>query len=178
MLMIFAFLSEDELHKFEYIYNKYKKLLMYKANNILYDFSLAEDAVSEAFIRIYKNLHKINDPDSGETASFLYIIVKNAAIDILNKNKNTYASDIEESDYQSEFDLEENVVSEIITGDMLRMVDGLQDGQKDCFLLMYAYGLSYKEIGKMLNMSENNVAVCVHRAKKKLIELLKGKNLV
>lgn len=178
MIMIFIFADEAETVKFEYIYNKYKKLLLYKANQILNDFSLAEDAVSEAFIRVYKNLHKIKEPDSGETASFLYTIVKNTSIDILNKNKNGYAMNIEDTDEQSNFNVEETVVSAIVTDGMLQVVDKLPDELKDCFLLMYAHDLSYKEIGKILDVSENNVAVRIHRAKKKLVELLKKENYI
>ena len=177
MLIFIVFANEEEV-KFEYIYNKYKKLLLHKANDVLHDFALAEDAVSEAFIRVYKNLHKITDPDSGETASFLYIIVKNTAIDILNKYKNMYSTDIEEYNYQSGFDLEKEVVSEIVTEDILKLVDKLQDELKNCFLLMYAYDMSYKEIGETLNISENNVAVRIHRAKKKLAEMLKKENYI
>ena len=180
MLIIFTFATESEKSKFEYIYEKYKKLLLSKANHILNDYSLAEDAVSEAFIRVYKNLRKINDPDSNETISFLVIIVRNTAIDILNKNKNTYVYDYssEENDYQSDFDLEETVISQTVTEGMLRVVDGLPDDLKNCFLLMYAYDMSYKEIAKTLDISESNVAVRIHRAKKKLIELLKKENYI
>ena len=176
----------DGQTKFDYIYNKYKKLLLFKANNILNDYSLAEDAVSEAFLRVYKNMRKIDDPDSGETASFLVIIVKNTSINIYNKNKNnTYVSDIsdisditEENDLRDSYDLEENVVSETITEGMLQVVDKLNDDLKNCFLLMYAYDLSYKEIGKILNISESNVAVRIHRAKKKLIEMLRKEKYI
>lgn len=178
MLIFLTFSTEFEKSKFEYIYDKYKKLLLYKANAILNNYSLAEDAVSEAFIRIYKNLHKIEDPDSGRTAAFLVVIVRNAAINILNENKNISAYDIEENDAESSFDLEESVISENITDGMLEVVDKLKDELKTCFLLMYAYDLSYKEIGKILNISESNVAVRIHRAKKKLIELLREENFI
>ena len=178
MLLIFlTFPDEDEKSKFEYIYNKYKKLLLYKANGILNDYSLAEDAVSEAFLRVYKNLHKIDDSDSGKTVSFLSVIVKNTAINILNKNKNTYA-DIYENDIQDDYDMEETVVSDMVTDGMLKVVDKLKDELKDCFLLMYANNLSYKEIGKILNISEANVTVRIHRAKKKIIELLREENYI
>ena len=180
-MLIFLVVPVGGESKFDYIYNKYKKLLMFKANNILNDYSLAEDAVSEAFLRVYKNLHKINDPDSGETTSFLIIIVRNTSINILNKNKYTYTSDIsmsEENDLQDSYDLEENIVSETITEGMLQVVDKLNEELKNCFLLMYAYDLSYKEIGKILNISENNVAVRIHRAKKKLTELLRKENYI
>ena len=178
MLLIFlTFPNEYEKSKFEYIYDKYKKLLLYKANAILNDYSLAEDAVSEAFLRIYKNMRKIDDPDSGQTVSFLSVIVRNTAIDILNQNKNTY-SDIYENDIQSNFNVETEVISEIVTDGMLKVVDKLKDELRDCFLLMYAHNLSYKEIGRILNISESNVTVRIHRAKKKIIELLKEGNYI
>ena len=181
MLFIFlTFPNENEKSKFEYIYDKYKKLLLYKANGILNDYALAEDAVSEAFLKVYKNLHKIDNPDSGKTASFLTVIVKNTAIDILNKNKNMYVyeSDIYENDLQSDFNVEEQVISETVTEGMLGVVDKLKDELKDCFLLNYAHNLSYKEIGKILNISEANVTVRIHRAKKKIIELLRKENYI
>ena len=181
MFLIFlTFPDEDEKSKFEYIYNKYKKLLLYKANGILNDYSLAEDAVSEAFLRVYKNLHKIDDPDSGQTISFLTVIVKNTAINILNKHKNMNVADydIYESDLQSDFNVEKEVISDIVTDGMLKVVDKLKDELKDCFLLMYAHNLSYKEISKILNISESNVTVRIHRAKKKIIELLREENYI
>lgn len=178
MLVLLTFSTEFEKSKFEYIYNKYKRLLLYKANAILNNYSLAEDAVSEAFMRVYKNLHKIEDPDSGRTAAFLVVIVRNTAINILNENKNISDYDIEESNIQSGFDLEEDVISGTVTDGMLKVVDKLKDELKTCFLLMYAYDLSYKEIGKILDISESNVAVRIHRAKKKLIELLREENYI
>jgi RNA polymerase sigma-70 factor (ECF subfamily) len=180
MLFIFlTFPDENEKSKFDYIYDKYKKLLLHKANGILNDHYLAEDAVSEAFMRVYRNLHKISDPDSGQTISFLNVIVKNTAMDILNKNKNIYAVyDIYENDIQDNRSVEEEVVSEIVTEGMLKVVDKLKNELKECFLLMYAHNLSYKEIGKILKISEANVTVRIHRAKKKIIELLKAEGYI
>ena len=180
LLIILTFPNEYEKSKFDYIYNKYKKLLLYKASGILNDYSLAEDAVSEAFLRVYKNLHKIDDPDSGRTVSFLNVIVRNTAINILNQNRNMYSSDadIYENDWESDFNVEEQVISETVTEGMLKVVDKLKDELKDCFLLMYAHNLSYKEIGKILNISEANVTVRIHRAKKKIIELLKEEGYI
>ena len=176
MLIFLSFSSEYEKSKFEHIYDKYKKLLLYKARQILNDYALAEDAVSEAFLRVYKNLHKIGDPDSGMTISFLSVIVRNTAINILNKNID--AADIYEEEPQSDFNVEEHVISETVTEGMLGVVDKLKDELKECFLLMYAHNLSYKEIGTVLKISEANVAVRIHRAKKKLIKLLREENYI
>ncbi|EGT4060805.1 sigma-70 family RNA polymerase sigma factor, partial [Clostridioides difficile] len=48
--------SEEEKDKFEKIYEKYKKLMFYIANQILQDEQLSEDAVHNAFLKIIDNL--------------------------------------------------------------------------------------------------------------------------
>lgn len=51
--------TEEEKQGFELLYETYRKLMHWVANNILHDEKLAEDAVHEAFLRIIKNFHKI-----------------------------------------------------------------------------------------------------------------------
>jgi len=176
MIFLLAFSTEEELNKFEYLFNKYKKLLLYKANGILRDYSLAEDATSEAFIRVYKNLHKIDDVDSNQTISFLVTIVTNVAITMVNKEKgrNTTPVDFEEtfSNKSDDFNLEESIVSKSNTSEILLCIDQLKDELKAPFLLKYAHELSHKEIAEVLGISENNVTVRIHRAKAKLANIM------
>lgn len=171
MIIFLTFATENEKSRFEYVYNTYKKLLLFKAYNILRDYSAAEDAVSEAFIRIYKNLDKIEDLDSNKTISFLVTIVKNISITILNKEKRQAVVVPEEFEHEDSFNLEEFVISEAAAEDMLGLIGNLNEELKTPFLLKYAHGLSHREISRLLNISENNVTVRIHRAKKKLITL-------
>ena len=61
---------------------------MYKvAIRILNDEHLAQDAVQEAFIRIVKNLDKINEVNCNRTRAFIVIIIRNASIDIYRSRK-------------------------------------------------------------------------------------------
>lgn len=176
MLIIMSFSSEEEKHKFEYLYEKYKRLLLYKANQILNNYSLAEDAVSEAYIRIYKNLHKIEDPDSNRAISFLMIIVKNTSLTILEKEKKTWGEEPGE-EIQLNFNLEDHVISEMSAEKIYILVNKLGEDLKSVFLLRYAHNLSNKEIGRMLHMTENNVGVKLYRAKKKLSEWMEREGI-
>ena len=172
MVLLFSFATEQERDKFEFIFNKYRKLMLHKAYGILNDYSLAEDAASEAFIRIYKNMHKIDDPTSNKTIAFIVTIVKNVSLTMLKKEKEHAA---QEYDYemQDTFDLEEHTLAQLGADYIYRMLDEMGEEMKSVFLLKYAYDLSHKEIGRMLDISENNVTVRLHRAKKKLAELLR-----
>lgn len=145
--------------------------MLHKAYGILHDYQLAEDAVSEALIRIYKNLSKIEDPNSNRSVAYLITIVKNTALSMLSKEQGKAYDPIEET-VQDEFDLEDAILSDISSGEIMSVVDLLGEELKGVFLLKYAYDLPHKEIGKQLGISENNVTVRLHRAKKKLAALL------
>jgi len=173
MLIILSFVSEYEKDKFEYIYEKYKRLLWFKANDILKDHALSEDAVSEAFIRVYRHLHKIDCPDSNQTAAFLVTIVKNIAINMYNRGKKMPSANLDDYDYTDDFDLEEYVAINDEADRMMGLLDKLSEDMKAVFLLKYAHDLSHKEIGAILDITENNVTVRIHRCKQKLKQLVK-----
>ncbi|MDR0271733.1 MAG: sigma-70 family RNA polymerase sigma factor [Clostridiales bacterium] len=173
MIILLSFETEAEKDKFEYVYEKYKRLMWRKAFDILKDYSLAEDAVSEAFIRVYRHFHRINLPDSGQTASFLVTIVKNIAINLYHKRNKTLPTDFDEFEQASDFNLEESVASKDETERAVKLVDNLSEELRAVFLLKYAHDLPHKEIGRILDISENNVTVRLHRAKKKLADMAK-----
>jgi len=158
---------------FELLFEKYRRLLLHKAYEILRDYGLAEDAVSEAFIRIYKNTDKLDRIDSSRTISFLVTIVKNTALTLLAKRKGESPFDDSIAAENDGFDLEGSVLSKAVTEDMLELVGGLKEELRAPFLLKYAHDLSHREIADLLKISENNVTVRIHRAKKKLAELFR-----
>lgn len=171
MFLLLAFASESDKTKFETLYHRYRKLLLYKAYEILKDYRLAEDAASEAWIRIFKNLHKIGAEDSNQTISFLVTIVKNTSLTLLSKEKRN-TTELYDEEQQDQRNMEEAVVSQLSADQIYAVVNRLSEDLKSVFLLKYAHELSNKEIGKMLAMKENLVAVKLHRAKKKLAEIL------
>ena len=59
--------NENDKNKAEKIYLAYKNTMLYTARSILHDVCLAEDAVSQAFIRIIDNLHLISDINCNKT---------------------------------------------------------------------------------------------------------------
>jgi RNA polymerase sigma factor, sigma-70 family len=171
LILFFVFPDEAEKNKFEYIYEKYKKLMLYKAHEILHDYSLAEDAVSEAFIRIYKNLEKIEDPDSNMSVGFIVTIVRNVSLTMVKKERQWDHEEINE-EITGDVQIETKVLSDISVNRIIEITDQLGEDLKSVFLLKYAQELSHREIADILNITENNVTVRIHRAKKKMCELL------
>jgi len=174
LIILFAFSTVEERDTFACLYSRYKNLLLHKAYEILRDYALAEDAVSEAFIRVYKNLHKIDAPDSPRAAAFLVTIVKNVALTMLRKANQAAHAPYE--DFMAEeadpFDLERETLAKISADEIYALVNQLPEELKNVFLLRFAYDMPLREIGKTLGLTENNTAVRLHRARKKLAQLL------
>ena len=59
--------NEDDKIKFEDIYNKYKKMMFWIANQILKDERDIEEVVQDSFIKIIRNLDKIEKINSKKT---------------------------------------------------------------------------------------------------------------
>ena len=173
MLLFLSFATEADKNKFSYIYEKYKRLLLKKSYEILNDSALAEDAVSEAFLRVYRNLHKIDEPDSPRTAAFLVVIVKNVSLTMVKKNSKTPTQDIDEGEYKDSFSLEASVINKENGRAIKRIIEKLPDSLREPFLLFYGNELPHKDIAGFLDINENAVAVRIHRAKKKIAEMLR-----
>ena len=77
--------ASDDKSKFVILYEKYSRLMMKVALNILHDSFLAEDAVHDAFVNVAKNMEKIGRVESLETKNYLIVVTKNASIDIYRK---------------------------------------------------------------------------------------------
>ena len=156
---------------FDYLYEKYKRLMYSKAYDILKDHALAEDAVSEAFIRVYRHINKIEDPDAGQTAAFLVTIIKNISISMYHKRNKVIPADFTEYEQVSDFNLEEEITVKDEANQAIKLIEKLGEELKAVFLLKYAHDLPHKEIGRILGITENNVTVKLHRAKKKITAL-------
>jgi len=175
VILVFTFADAQEARKFEYLYRKYKSLLYYKAWEILHDQMAAEDALSETMIRVYRNMNKIADPDSPESASFLTTIVRNVSLTMRKRQMSApeptaFGADEETPDDEpaDAFDLEATVIGELTEEKLYVILGKLDEESRNIFVLKYAYDLSHREIAEQLNLTENNVTVRLHRTRKKL----------
>lgn len=78
--------SVEEKDKFEELYRLYRQDMYKVAYSILKNSADAEDAVHEAFWSIANNFERVCKISRQEIKAYIVIIVKNASIDIYNKN--------------------------------------------------------------------------------------------
>lgn len=162
--------SEEDISKFELLYNTYKNRMYHIAKDILKDVHISEDAVHMAFLRIVKNLDKIGDVDSDKTKSLVSIIVRNIAIDIYRKKKREDSNIILIDDVDLNISYEEIDPSEL--GEIEYAISKLQENYRQVFLLKYSHELTDIEIGEILDIRPDNVRKRLSRGRDKLKNIL------
>jgi RNA polymerase sigma-70 factor (ECF subfamily) len=129
----------------------------------------AEDIVQSAFEKLWVNRDRVTPI---KAKSYLYTVAYHQMIDVIRKeNKKPTTNEYMEVDqvtHQASSELKQNLLSAI---------NQLNPTQKSLVLLKDYEGYSYQEIGEIMNLSESQVKVYLHRArlflKTKLLELEK-----
>lgn len=169
MLYLSAIETPEQKSKFEQLYYTYRNLMFYIAKNILADDFLSEDAVHEAFLRILKNLEKIDGADCHKTKSFIVIVTENIAIDLYRKNKRTAATSLEETEYSPSYPCFD---PEFLENSVEQAIYTLPENYASVLKMKYLLDFDYAEIAGILNISEENVRQRIVRGKKKLADFL------
>lgn len=151
MLILSLVDSDDKKSKIELIYNKYRKLMFYIANQILCDKILIEDAVQDSFVKIIENIDKIEDVNSHKTKSFIVIIVRNHSINLYNEHKRKLCMSLENIEYMlfEELILDSIIDNDLEKSDVLGSVIGkLPVIYRDVITLKFVHEFTNKEIHK------------------------------
>lgn len=151
---------EDEI-AFEYLYKNYVNLMLYTANSILNNYADSEDAVQLAFVRIAKHFDTVEKSICPKTANQFVIIVRNIAIDIYRKRHREATIEYIEAlcgfETQTAYEM-----------DFDAAIARLPQQQRDILYLYHIYGLTVKEISKLLGISKAAAYKRIERAAKQL----------
>lgn len=170
-------IKSTDITAFRAVYEDCYTLLMRICYHIVYNQDIAEDLVQEAFERFY--MKNMTFPSEDDAKYWLIRVAKNLALNhVRRKGRENAASEKLRYNSGSVEDRDgAKVLSEEETRRQVReAVQSLPDNLKMVILLREYGDLDYKSIGKVLGISESNVKVRVHRARKKLEELLSGED--
>ena len=140
----------------------------------------AEDIVQETFRKIIINIDKIGDIESKQSRGFIFKILENTILDFqrkhgLEQSRVIYTDDI---DSRAGFVTDEYFAGISITGSISKYIELLDKDAQGILVFRYARDLSDKEIGQILNISEEAVRKRLSRARRQLkdvIEKYEGK---
>jgi len=129
------------------------------------DGQLSSDLVQESFTRCLSKYGR-----NGNNRALLYTVARNAALDALNKRREERMQGDEA--LSSLGDPERQLIEKESYRRMIAAIQKLNPVDRELIALLATETFSYREIGKMLNISEANVKVKVHRARLRLKAIL------
>jgi len=158
--------QESEFRK---IYQGYSR----KLYNFILWMSRNRAAADDILQNVFASVWKCKSAPAGEVElqRWLFTIARNASMDFFRKASRF-------SRFRAQYDLEcDDHYIEPDTKHIWRELSVLPDTDRGIIYLHIKCGYSYREIGEMLNITENSVRVKAFRALKKLKESLTRKEL-
>ena len=126
----------------------------------------AEDVVQETMIKVWKRRDRWDELESIE--AFCFTICRNISLDKMKKAENQNQSLEDEHDapdHSYTSNPEEQAMQQDRIALIRRLIDTLPEKQRSCMQLRDFEGKSYKEIAKILNVSEEQVKINIFRAR-------------
>jgi RNA polymerase sigma-70 factor (ECF subfamily) len=159
--------------EFRKLYNSAFPVLYRVAYRITYSNEAAEDLCQEAFFRLHEK--NMVFPSSDEATYWLIRVVKNAALNYAKRKqreRRAYQRAFKEDVRKVETG-EGDLVKKETKAEVLEALNKLPENLRMVLIFKEYAELNYKEIGRVLGISEGNVKVRIFRARERLAVLLR-----
>lgn len=143
------------------LYRRLASRLYAIAQRVLRDPGLAEDAMQEAFVKIWRNAHRF-DPARGQASAWVAVIVRRTALDRRPKTVAAPLGEIEIPGLDPAY----------VHPRLAQCLAELPQPHRKALVLMYVYGLSHSELAKVMDAPLGTVKSWVRRAGAALKESL------
>jgi len=155
--------TPEEKDKIEALYREHQWLMMYVARQVLKNEAWAEDACHDAMIKLIEHIDRIDDIYSDDTKAFIYTVTKNCSISFLRKELRHPTEDIQE--YLPVLKSPEDTMKQAHLLSTLDKILSLPKELRDPLELNIFYGMSSKEIAKMLGITDSLVRKRIMQAR-------------
>jgi RNA polymerase sigma-70 factor, ECF subfamily len=155
---LLAQIAAGDQRAFRELYDSTSARLLGAARRILGDGALAEDAVQEAYVRIWRSAARF-DPARGVALAWMGRILRNAALDRIPKDR----------DFGRIEDIEIAVMpAEPADARVHQCLKKLPEAQGNALILMYIHGLTHPELAEHLGAPLGTVKSWVRRGSESL----------
>ncbi len=167
-------MTSKETEKLKQLYEIYEQPMFRVAYAVLHSNELAEDAVSDAFMRIIDRLDKIGEPVSEKTKNYIVRVIKSTSINLYRKSKQFFAREmpIDEETMQipDKSPGEEKIVIEAENSRELdNMLKKISETDRNIVLLRCREELSWREVASVLSLTETTARKRFERIRKRLV---------
>ena len=150
------------------MFEQYKTKLFSYLMRMSGNYDLSQDILQDTFRRY---LEHYSSQDA--SASLLFTIARNALVDHWRKHRSHSPLD-EDQHHGHGNNAEQHVLIKESYRKMLNALNILPEDEREVLSLAISSELPYCEIASIMNLTEANVKVKIHRARQKLKEILQG----
>lgn len=163
-------IPSNDKARIEYIFKEYRDLMFTKAYAILKDRPLAEDALSDAFKYIWKNIGKFDEPGGSRSIVLAVTIAKNCAYALQDGKPFAGFGDDERRGVSVKG--MEQALYNMSSDEIIKAVNKLGGKNKNVFLLKYAFDFTNKKSAGTLGESEDDIEDRLYISQKKIRSLM------
>ncbi len=168
---------EGDTNAFAFLVEKYEDMVFSLALKITKRREEAEEVAQDSFIKAFKSLQHFKGDSKFST--WLYKITYNNCIDRVKKIARKYNTDTIDEVNENKIKAIEDTLETIERGERAEVIkecmDLLPEDERTILWLFYFEELSLKEIKDVTSYSESNIKVKLHRARKRLLAIVKEK---
>lgn len=152
------------------LYNRYEKLIYYKAISMLKDEHMAKDLTHDIFIKIFTSIGQFQG--RSKFSLWVHSISFNTCVKFLNKNKRIKIFDIDEelnnNEDSSREDINDKKLLELRLESLQEYMLELKEEERYLMLMKYIDGLTIREISEITKIKESAIKMKLKRTKVKL----------
>lgn len=162
---VWAHFRDGNTDAFSEIYNEFVDVLFTYGTKISPDRELVKDAIQDLFIDLYRYNNNLRKPESLEF--YLFKALKRLLIKRMSKQQRLAGRITSEAVFSMQFDLEAEMIEEDSQERKMRllqdMLKALDPQKRELLFLKFNSGLSYQEIGTLMDMNPETAKKQVYR---------------
>ena len=171
-MLFLIFDTEEEKQLAIMLYEKYSKFMFKVAFDILNNNYAAEDALQQAFIKISKNLDKIDKFNEIKTRNYIGLITRNTAIDMYNDIKKQPVPIEDDWADIDACDISELIITKETYDRIKKHINSLKSCFREIIFLKFEQDLTYNDIAELLDITPENARKRLERARSQILKLL------
>ena len=167
--------AKKDLHHFEKLYSKYHNQIFRYVYQRMDDKDIAHDVTSQVFLKSMNNLKKFKYKGVPFSA-WLFRIASNEVVQYYKDKKSERTVQIQ-TDYIQDIVANESELRREQLSLVIEEIAELPEKELELIELRYFEKRPFKEISQILNITESNAKVRIHRIVAKLKQALKNNRL-
>ena len=168
---------EGDTNSFAFLVDKYKDMVYTLGMKVMKNREEAEEVSQDSFIKAFRSLH--NFKGDSKFSTWLYKIAYHNCMDRVKKNARKYNTgtidEVVENRIKSTDDTLQTIERKERAELMNECLQELPEEERSIIWLFYYKELSLKEIIEVTSLSETNLKVKLHRARKKLLSIVQNR---